>query len=237
MNTTVSDPGLRSSAMSPARARARAAVAISGGTYLAAWLVGLVVAPSTPDAFAPVGAVHAFFVRHHTAALLQSVLVHGVAGLALAGWVTAVAHRVGGQQVRLGRIAGLTAAALSLAQLGLELRLVQQATTGNATGTNWAFDTLNRVDSIKLLVLAVMVAAFTLVALRARARRSCAVLGGLGVLLALLLPISGAAFLLDSTFLTALLYGSLPLLLVWVAAVTAMLYRHPVDAVTSAGVR
>lgn len=242
MNTTVTYPRPRSSAMSPATARARAAVAIAAGTYLAAWLVGVVVAPASPGAFAPVAEVHAFFARHHTAALLQSVLVHGLAGLALAGWVTAAAHRIAAdddQQVRIGKIAGLAAASLSLAQLGLQLRLAQQASTGNAPGTNWAFDTLNRVDSIKLLVLAVMVATFTLVALRTRTRtrRAGAVLGALGMLLAVLLPVSGAAFLLDSAFLTALLYVSLPLLLAWVAAVTATLYRQPPDAVTSEAVR
>jgi hypothetical protein len=39
-----------------------------------------------------------------------------------------------------------------------------------------------------------------------------------GVALAVLLPFGGAAFLVDSAVLTAMLYVSLPLLLVWAGA-------------------
>ncbi|KAE8765285.1 hypothetical protein [Georgenia thermotolerans] len=199
----------------------------SAGVYLAAWLVGLVIAPASPAAFAPAAEVHAFFAAHGGAALLQSGLVHGVAGLALAGWVLAVG-RPGRQLRRSVTAAGLTAAALSLVQAAAMAVLVAQADAGRVTATDAAFDLINRLDSAKLLALGLLVA---VVGLAGRGTLP-AWLRHLGGGLAVLLPVSGAAFLVPSPPLTALLYVSLPALLVWVAAVTVVLRRA-----TARGVR
>jgi hypothetical protein len=59
-----------------------------------AWVVGLLVAPSAPSQTDQDVKVQAFFEHHHTATLIQAVLVHGVAGVALAVFIVALAPSV-----------------------------------------------------------------------------------------------------------------------------------------------
>src|SRR3954447_23872157 len=74
--------------------RDRWALVTAGTVYVLAWVIGLLVAPAAPDAFAPDAVIHAHFAQHGGAALGQALLVHGVAGVALAGFVLAVARRL-----------------------------------------------------------------------------------------------------------------------------------------------
>src|SRR3954470_22902387 len=60
------------------------ALPVAGGVYVLAWLGGLLVPPATPGT-ADAGSVHAFFSAHADAFVLQALLVHGLAGLALGG--------------------------------------------------------------------------------------------------------------------------------------------------------
>ena len=65
---------------------------VTAVVYTAAWVLGLVVAPaSTPD-HADTAAVGAYYSEHGPAVLLQSLLVHGIAGVCLA----LLAFQVGG---------------------------------------------------------------------------------------------------------------------------------------------
>ena len=77
------------------------------------------------------------------------------------------------------------------------------------------FDDLNVADTVKLTLLAAFAAAVTLAAARSGivGRRT----GALTAALEVSLPVGGAAFLIDNPLLTAVLYVSLPLLLIWVA--------------------
>ncbi|MGN6752786.1 MAG: hypothetical protein ACTHJJ_09550, partial [Intrasporangium sp.] len=67
-----------------ARAVLARATAFAGVLYVAAWIAGLLVGPTAPAGTASDMSVHSFYVEHAGAALVQSLLVHGVAGLALA---------------------------------------------------------------------------------------------------------------------------------------------------------
>ncbi|MPV88835.1 hypothetical protein GB882_09155 [Georgenia ruanii] len=205
-------------------------LATAAGTYLLAWVVGLVVAPASPGAFATAAEVHAFFAAHGGAALVQSALVHGVAGLALAGWVLAVAAR-SRRARRSVAAAGLAAALLSLVQAATMAVLVVQAEAGRVSATDDAFDLINRLDTFKLLALGVLVA---LASVQGRGQRP-AWLGWFGAGAAVLLPVSGAAFLVDVPALTSLLFASLPLLLAWVGAMTLVLLRSSVRMRRGAG--
>jgi hypothetical protein len=64
---------------------------LAGAVYVLAWAVGLLVAPSAPSQTDPDIKVQAFFRHHHTATLIQALLVHGVAGVAFAAFVVALA--------------------------------------------------------------------------------------------------------------------------------------------------
>jgi hypothetical protein len=219
LDAALAYPAAPASALPPVRRRV--ALVAAATVYVLAWLIGLVIAPASPDAFAPASEVQAFFAAHGAAALLQSGLVHGLAGLALAGWVLAVAGRPGQRLRRTILAAGLAAAVLSLVQAAVMAVLVSRAGSGPAEGADGLFDAINRLDSVKLVALGVLVAA---VSVTGRGTLP-AWLRYLGGGLAVLLPASGAAFLVESAALTSLLYVSLPALLVWVATVTVVLRR------------
>jgi heme A synthase len=83
---------------------------------------------------------------------------------------------------------------------------------------------LNLADTAKLVALSGFAAASW-----PAARRSAAAPGWFTVrtgALVILLPLGGAAFLVSNPVLSALLIASLPVLLIWVAAVTAVAARR-----------
>ena len=53
----------------------------AGIVYVLAWLIGLFLAPSAPDPFGSAGTINAYFSAHRSAAMIQSVFIHGVLGL------------------------------------------------------------------------------------------------------------------------------------------------------------
>jgi hypothetical protein len=133
---------LRRSAVTPGSAGARDArrLAGAGSLYVAAWVVGLLVAPAAPSATASDTDIHAYFAAHHAATLWQGLLVHGIAGLALAVFVVCLARLLGPPTASTFRAlllaCGLGAAAVSLVQCGLEIALNRHvAGGGDAHGT------------------------------------------------------------------------------------------------------
>ena len=132
--------------------------AVAGGVFLLALAVGALVAPSAPSPLSPRLRVHEYFVAHADAALHQSLLVHGVAGAALA--VLVVALWRAGVHRRLFLAAGLAAAAASFVQLFFVFRIEQHIDNGiGVRHTDALFDSLNRTSALKLVFLAVAVAA------------------------------------------------------------------------------
>jgi hypothetical protein len=223
----------RRAAVTPGSAGARHArrLAGAGSLYVAAWVVGLLIAPAAPSATASDTEIHAYFVAHHAATLWQALLVHGIAGLALAVFVVSLARLLAppttSTPCALLLTAGLGAAAVSLTQCGLEIALNRHvAGDGDAGGTGTLFDAVNLADTIKLILLGVAIAAAARLASEAGAWPRW--LRALGFALAPILIIGGLAFVIDSSVLTAALTASLLLLLAWVAAVSLVsLRRHP----------
>jgi hypothetical protein len=170
--------------------------------------------------------VHRYFAAHGAAALGQSLLVHGLAGVALAGVVIALRGHLGSAaRTATGAAAavtGLAAAAASFVQVGLAVALhAHVAGGGGASGTKAWFDAINTADAVKLLLLAVFVAATTVAARPGRLPRWLAVTGAA---LVPLLVLGGTAFVVSSAGLDAALAASLLVLLIWVGgASTAML--------------
>jgi hypothetical protein len=159
--------------------------------------------------------------------------VHLIAGLALAAFVVCLARQLaparGASNRTILLMAGLAAAVVSLIQFGLEVALNRHAADGgDASTTATLFHAVNIADTIKLALIAVAVFAATRVALPAR--RLPRWLEVLGYVLAPILVLGAAAFVVSSGALSAVLALSLLLLLVWVAAVTVALTRHPTNA-------
>src|SRR3954451_24711156 len=79
------------------------ALPVAGAVYVLAWLAGVVggPAPPAPPGTADASSVHAFFTVHADAFVLQTLLVHGLAGLALGGLT--VGFAVAADRGRIGR--------------------------------------------------------------------------------------------------------------------------------------
>jgi hypothetical protein len=209
--------------------RLLAAPAVAGLVYLIAWAAGLAVWPSNLDVAASGSQVVAAYAGHRGVAMLQSLLVHGVAGVALAVVVLALGaaarDRAAGQLGRVTVVAGVGAAGVSLLQCALGLLLAGWAVPDGDSGrAGLLFAAVNRLDGVKMLALAAMAAGGAVLVRRTRLLPSWQ--GYLGFLLAVALVVSGAGYLLLSSALAPAAFVSGPLLLVWVTATGISLGRR-----------
>jgi hypothetical protein len=203
------------------RSRLLTAPAVAGVTYLVAWVAGLAVWPSNLDVAASGSQVVAAYTGHRGVAMTQSLLVHGLAAVALAVVVLALGQaarrRDGGPLGRTMVVAGIGAAVVSLLQCALGLLLAGSVVPDGDSGRAGSlFAAVNRLDGVKMLALAIMAA--TCAALVRRTRLLPAWLGYLGFLLAVALVVSGVGYLLLSSTLALTAFVSGALLLVWVTA-------------------
>jgi hypothetical protein len=184
-----------------------------------ACLLGLVIAPSAPAIDASALAVHRFYLGHTAAAVVQSLLVHGVAGLALLLLAVdlrrVLRSRAGRSLTTAATGAGVIAGVVSLIQVVCMVVLAAGIATATPERTLRLVQVIDTADAAKLLALGIFVGGASLVGRRTEllAWWLCMV----GAVLAPLLPISCATFVLDQPGLYGALYISLPLLLVWVA--------------------
>jgi hypothetical protein len=191
---------------------------VAGATYVSAWVAGLLLAPSAPAPDAAASQVHAYYAESASAIVVQASLVHGLAGLALGVLALTVpaATAASTPARRLVTGTGLAAALVSLLQLAFAVVATRDVGHTAAPTSQALFHAINVADTVKLVLLAVFVAAVTSSARRVdMAPRWVQVVA---LVLAVLLPLGGGAFLVDSAVLTAMLYTSLPLLLVWTGA-------------------
>jgi hypothetical protein len=203
------------------RNRLLTAPAVAGVTYLLAWVAGLAVWPSNLDVAASGSRVVATYSGHRGVAMTQSLLVHGVAAIALAVVVLALGQaardRDAGSLAPATVMAGIGAALVSLLQCALGLLLAGWVVPDGDSGRAGSlFAAINRLDGVKMLALAAMAAGGA--ALVRRTRLLPAWLGWLAALLAVALVVSGVGYLLLSSALAPAAFVSGPLLVVWVTA-------------------
>jgi hypothetical protein len=180
--------------------RRPSALAAAAVAYPVAWLAGLMVPVPATDLDAPAAAVSAALSGREAAFALRELLVHGLAGVLLAVVVLACAG--GGRSLR---VAGLTAAGLSLVQFGLALAL--------ASGADGSLmHAVNVLDGAKMLALAAVGALAVRNGLLGRRTRA------LAVAMSATITVSGLGYLLTLPALAPAAYLSLPLLLATIAA-------------------
>lgn len=186
--------------------QARWAVAIA---YIACWVVGLSIGGPALEPNATAERILDVFAGSWSM-LAFAVLVHAVAaGLLVAlGWSLA-SHASG----RVLKVLAVTAGALSLLQFVGEAALVAMPNVADPVAV---WQTLARIDAIKMLVLAALIVAFHGGPVRGRI-----VLFIVSVTAALALLVSGVGYLLLEPALMDAAIASLPLLLLWVIAATA----------------
>src|SRR3954453_1769911 len=196
--------------------------ALPAAAYVASWVVGLLLAPTSPSHDAPAAAVAGFYAAHGGAVVSSALLVHGTAGLALAALAVGVA-RVTGVRGGLRRVVigtGLAAALLS----GLQFILAVVA-GGGAHAATTSRTLLLAIDFLDVLKIALL-ASFASVATTAAARGGAAP-GWLRLMTALLVPLLliGSAALVGVDALLPVLEVSLLMLLAWAAAIGVLLSR------------
>jgi hypothetical protein len=184
--------------------------------YPLAWIAGLLIWPTNLDVTATGGDVMAAYAGHASQAISQYLLTQAVAGIALAIIVTAVAATLPSARGRIAGICGYGAAAVSLAQAVLGVRLAGWVVPSAASASAHAvFDLINRLDGVKMTLLAItVIVASTAPRTPAKPPRWLAVTG---VLLAIALVITALGYLFLGAALAQAAWASLPLLLVWIS--------------------
>jgi hypothetical protein len=141
-----------------------AGAALAGLVYVAAWIVGLAIWPSNAAITDSTREVVTLYGAHRSVGVAQFLLVEGVAAIALAFVLLAVA-RTAGQAGAVSRSrfilgAGLTACLVSLAECVLGVVLTTSlASTPHVHRAGEVFDAINRLDGVKMLVLATTITA------------------------------------------------------------------------------
>jgi hypothetical protein len=225
------------SGLAAADARPVASTAVRWGAwagiaYVLAWLIGLFLAPSAPDPFGPAGTINAYFSAQRSAAMIQAVFIHGLAGVALLGLTAALWSYLAAGDTTVPRrvmlVAGVLAAVVSFLQVAFMIAIyVHVGQHGSAADSRALFNAINKADTGKLILLAVFVGAASWAASRNGALPRWIV--WTGAVTVVFLVVGGLAFLAKSSVLNVALDISLPLLLLWAAAVSiSMLWRRPV---------
>jgi hypothetical protein len=182
---------------------------VAGITYVGAWVVGLTAFGAGPAANASNAEVARYFADNRVVSAAQSLLIHGVAAVAL--YAVLVAATRTGVFSRRAQAAGLVAVGLSLAQCVLDLWR-SLLSTGSTTTT--LVHAIDRIDGVKMLALAVMIGASVAGLHRAGViGRRMAITGKAA---AIALVVSGIAYAGAISSLLVAAELSLVLLLIWV---------------------
>jgi hypothetical protein len=125
-----------------------------GAGYTLSWLAGLSVPAPSPRFSASGAAIVAALAGHGAATTAQFALTEGLPALGIAVISVALARSVaGGLGGRVMLAAGLAAAAISFAQFVLALALIRTQDPGAA---HLLYGAVNRMDGVKMLLLAVL---------------------------------------------------------------------------------
>jgi hypothetical protein len=189
--------------------------ATAAATYVAAWVAGLAAWPVNLALNASAAKVTAAFRQHPAEAVIQFLLVEGLAGLLLGAVLAAALLRRPRRPVRslIPIVAGTAAVATSVLQCIIGLMLTSAAASRDSARCLDLEALVNRLDGAKMLALAVVAICVATVPTFPRWLRV------LSVLLAVAIAFSGYAYLALANVLAWTAYVSGPLLLAWVASV------------------
>ncbi|MDQ2786152.1 MAG: hypothetical protein M3Y58_14255 [Chloroflexota bacterium] len=217
IDTVLDTPDTHSAAVHQTR---RAPISFAAGIgYSIAWLAGLLVFSSSTQVRSTGAQVLRAYAGHQGVVSIQFVLTEGVAAvmLAVVTWslAAAVARRAGALK-RLILTSGLVASGVSIVQCGLGLWLTTTLLSERDANTAGAVaQALNRLDGVKMLLLAVL-AAGTATAVYRSLIRLPRWLGAIAVAVAVTITLSAVGYLLLNNLFATAAWLSLPLLLVFV---------------------
>jgi hypothetical protein len=200
---------------------ARRPAAVAGIGYTVAWILSFVVGAPMPSVAASGDQVVAAYAGHDLSTITNLVLSEGIAAVALATVVLLVARaarRAGARRAGLAvAVFGVAAAAVSLVELVLAAWLqFGPVASGHAATAGTLWSAIQRIDGVKMFVLAAMAVALAVLSLTSVVLPRWLAL--LGHPLAVALVISGFGYLLLAPGLSVAVYVSGVLLLAVVTA-------------------
>lgn len=199
-------------------------LAFFGFLYVVVWVIGLLIPTGTLSPSMSNAEIQQVLVSHQLALWIQIYLIDGIAGVSvlLFGVMAASFFQLAEEKklawVVLG--AGIAVGTISLVQAGVQLTLVNSDLLASAeTPFRTLLVLVNQIDTFKLMALALLSVSTSSLGLRTRLIPAW--INWLGIILSIALLLGGLSFVFASSMLTAILFASLPMLLVWVGAVSA----------------
>ncbi len=202
-------------------------LAVSGLLFVAAWIVGLIIA-SPPAISAPMASQMTYYQANRELVMWQAYLANGLTGMLLLVFVAALhsmLRRGEGQSSVLSSLllgAGIVVVSLSCLEALFMLALGSLITVTQDVAVIRTLLELNvDIDTFKLPILGIMIAASSLQAWRVDALPIWLV--WMGAVEAALLVIASGSAMFPVEVLTIVLYASGVGLLAWTAAVSVVM--------------
>ena len=199
-------------------------LAFFGFLYVAVWVIGLLIPTGTLSPSMSNAEIQKVLLANQLARLIQVYLIDGVAGIYILLFaVSAASLFQSAEEKALARVvlsAGVAAATISLVQGGVQQSPVNTDLLASAeTPFRTLLVLVNQIDTFKLMALALLSISTSILGFRTRL--ISAWINWLGIILAIALILGGLSFAFANSVLTAILFASLPMLLIWVGAVSA----------------
>lgn len=199
-------------------------LAFSGFIYIVVWVIGLLIPTGTLAPSMSNAEIQQVLLANQLARLIQVYLIDGVAGISILLFAVAAASLFqSADEKTLARVAlsaGVVAGTISLVQAGVQQTLVNTDLLASAeTPFRTLLVLVNQIDTYKLMALALLSISTSILGLRTRLIPAW--VNWFGILLTLALILGGLSFAFTNSMLTAILFTSLPMLLIWVGAVSA----------------
>lgn len=199
-------------------------LAFFGFLYVVVWVIGLLIPTGTLSPSMSNAEIQQVLVSHQLARWIQIYLIDGIAGVSVLLFsVMAASFFQLAEEKKLAWVvlgAGIAAGTISLVQAGVQLTLVNSDLLASAeTPFRTLLVLVNQIDTFKLMALALLSVSTSSLGLRTRLIPAW--INWLGIILSIALLLGGLSFVFASSMLTAILFASLPMLLVWVGAVSA----------------
>jgi hypothetical protein len=203
-------------------------LAFFGFLYVTVWVIGLLIPTGTLSPSMSNAELQQVLLANQLARLIQVYLIDAVAGIAILLFAVAVSSLfLSAEEKTLARVllsAGVVAGTISLVQTGVQLTLVNSDLLASAeTPFRTLLVLVNQIDTFKLMALALLSISTSMLGLRTRLIPAW--INWLGILLTIALILGGLSFAFANSLLTTVLFASLPLLLVWVGAVSVVMMR------------
>lgn len=204
-------------------------LAFFGFLYVAVWVIGLFIPVGTLSPSMSNAELQQILLANQAARIVQVYLIDGIAGVSILLFAVGVSSLLqsSGEKNRAWVVlgAGIAVGTISLVQAGVQQTLVNSDLLASAeTPFRTLLVLVNQIDIFKLMALALLSVSTSILGLRTRLIPVW--INWLGILLTIALILGGLSFVFSNSLLTAVLFASLPMLLVWVGAVSMVMMKR-----------